>query len=487
MDSAIYTPEAIANNYAAGIQSRNQDVSADVLTPLTGGGVGYEPCLAIAEALAACRARYSGDPVEPAWLGGWQEEACRFAFEHTHVIDQEPRQFGKTYKIGIIITNYIGAGHRCFIAMPTLSQSARLIFRQVKQNLALLSHTFPALQLRSGYGNTDTVANQSEILLETGAGMVALSSDPESQKEGYTGSLLVFDEGHNTTVKVVDMMAPFVQRAMVKGTGKIIVLGVGGPIDSAIEKKKSQGFNALRLPASEIMRRWPTDNIGRPIAPIFEKAKRTMSPQMYAQHYELQPVSAGRRRLFPKLLDKLTGLDSAFGEYLVTFDAGYESDETWMSIGINYPGLNALRVIDHQVYANMLHEDIANAAAKYLYDRYINQGVTILSHNTACEGNGPGEMLSRRLERVPPFTNINRIYSTDTAPQGQLGSKSFWLTELMNLSQEGGLSIEDAELHELLSDLMFERKPDGTYDWPPSDALSTVWLMQAMRASAIGA
>lgn len=487
MESSIYTPESIANAYAASIASRSQDTSADVLAPLTGGGIGYEPCTEIAKALAYCRHKVTGDELEPPWLGGWQEEACKFAFEHTHVIDQEPRQMGKTYKVGIILTNYIGAGYRCFIAMPTLSQSARLIFRQVKENLNRLAPMFPALTLRSGYGNVDTVSNQSEILLETGAGIVALSSDPESQKEGYTGALLVFDEGHNTTVKVVDMMAPFVQRAMQRGTGRIIIMGVGGAIDSAVEKKKQQGFAHLRLPASEIARRWPKFNNGKPVAPIFDNAKRTMSKQMYDQHYELLPVSAGRRKLFPNLLDKLRGLDAATGEIFVTFDAGYESDETWMSIGVNYPGLNALRVIDHQVYVNMLHEDIAQAAAKYLYDRYINQGVPILSHNTACEGNGPGEMLVRRLERVPPFANINRIYSTDAAPVGQLGAKSFWLTELMNLSQEGGLAVEDTELHELLSDLMFERKPDGTYDWPPSDALSTVWLMQAMRASAIGA
>lgn len=329
--------------YAAALES-GQGLRAGIrpvhaIEELTGPGVTIAGVNALAEFLAECRALESATPVKSAYKGPWQAEICSWIGEHVYSAIQAPRRLGKTYSVALWGTLYIAAGYRVILALPTLRQSSRLIFRQITDNIGRLSAAFPALRKR-----VVDQPSMGEILWENAGQLICLSSDKDASVEGYGCEYLIIDEAHRTALERVAIFQPFTDDAVEQGIGRVTLLGIGGASTSALEGCKylhtdevEEGEVDLTLVASYKCLRYDADEmvIEFPqLRPRFDRARATMTKEDYDVQYRCLPVAEGTDKIFQTGIPKLAEFNrAAFTPTLYAgIDPGKKRDDSVLTI-----------------------------------------------------------------------------------------------------------------------------------------------------------
>ncbi len=214
----------------------------------------------------------------------WQPDMVRHMLAHPYSVIQGARQgTGKTSTTSKFIAACVALGLSVGVGMPTLRQGGRLLLRETLRRLEPLEAGLPAAFKR-------VVKNSLEYVWKNGASLTALSTDDAARAgaQGYTFDVLVIDEGHESKPEnTLDIFLPLVDVAMVEGRGRVVVLGVGGTLDSTIETVKAKGWPSLTIDDQRIIREAPA------WAPIFEARKRDFSERQYRQMYQCLPVLLG--------------------------------------------------------------------------------------------------------------------------------------------------------------------------------------------------
>lgn len=501
------SPQEVADNYGLAIASdawrQRGIIRRDALAPLTGGGVGVDACLRVAEALGRCQnietqydeelleelraAEERGEPgrFEDVYLGPWQKEDLTFLASHAYAALQGPRQTeGKTWTISVIGTTYTGAGWPAILGMPTLTQGSRIIFLRVKQNLARLAVTFPDLAIHPKLD----VDNQQEFTLNAiGGRMLVRTMDQDANNEGYSCALFIGDEMHKVPLKVLNVFVPMIRRYRRMGIGKVILSGIGGPPASSIEAVQDMeptadhpGYKSLRRDGEAMTRLYPW------LQPVQDEMLATLGREGYNQHWRCQRVLAGTMPIYRSLPETLEFEDHAVrAELCFIHDVGESEDHTYI-IAFAFQGEAAQAIASTRIEHGNL-EDQADQAA--LWMRGIikaNRHLTYTDENCIVEGNF-GRKYLERLQHTIGFAGAYAIFTSDK-PTGK-GRKTGWINSSRRRAQEGNLAIGPAcgQLRRALLELNFDISGTGARVWPHSDELSCMWLFEASRMGAFPA
>jgi hypothetical protein len=191
------------------------------------------------------------------------------------------RRSGKSYIVSVIAAIYIIQGENVIVGSPTLSQSSRILFKEISEITdTLFTLIGGCKKIRDSLTYT-TWSNGASLLALT-AGLVS------KQQEGYGGAFLLIDEGHQIDKEVLPRFLPSIDDAVEAGIGKVVVLGVGGHRSRLIEwVKEQQGWSSYKYKAS--METNPAKQV------IFDKAKATYPDWQWRQHYQCEQSSEGQR------------------------------------------------------------------------------------------------------------------------------------------------------------------------------------------------
>lgn len=400
----------------------------------------------------------------PGWWRPWQPRIFIAFLTYALVILQGCRQVvGKTFLASLLAVVYIVMGYRVIVVLPSLRQGSRILLRRILLWMLCLE---PYLGMRR------RVNNALEVEWNNGGGLMSLSSNEAATAgvQGYTGALLIIDEGHEAPDEMFSTYAPLVAIALKEGYGMILILGVGGAEDTVIERKKDAGYHLEFYDDKAILAQDPE------WGPYFEQQELELTPDGYDKMFRCLPVRAGKRLVFPQLLSVATVAGSSRVEMLFTIDVGKVVDETILTVTrVQYPVAN---VIEFRRWRGTDYVTQAQEIAAHIDENY-----TFLPYNVGIETNGPGEGLADIIEKIYPFSGITRIKTTDTPGSRR---KTIWIQELQTAAQRGNLAVGPERERRELSALSFEITPEGRYLWPHNDVLSTLWLLQALSQQAVG-
>lgn len=264
------------------------------------------------------------------WRGIWQLDAMRHIMDNPTSILQGTRQLtGKTWIDAMIATCYIWSGHPVIIGMPTFGQATKIIFNAINKSTRYLEAILPKGDLVRMQPD-----NQSHIVWSNGAELLAMSAGKATEKEGYTGALLLLDEGHRLDPETLDIIEPFITLALMDGYGRCIITGVGGPSESLIEKKKKKKktdkspYIPFKVTPEMIL---AEDGPDKKYQNVLDHFKASMTPAGYDQMVNCNVVTAGLRYTFdliPYDVDFPTERNRMTRETFGIDDAGHGKDHT---------------------------------------------------------------------------------------------------------------------------------------------------------------
>jgi len=379
------------------------------------------------------------------WHGLWQRRLVWNIVNNERVINQAPRQTGKGWVLALCCATALLCGLIVTIAMPTLTQSQRILFRAITGNMAKLERVFGSKLRR--IRNTET-----EVLWSNGAELRALSSNEASQKEGYTSHWVVIDEAHNAQPSLLAMFNPYLTQARREGIAKIILNGIGGHPSSVIEAMKDNGYSSLRID-DEIVQ---ADNPS--YAPIFEEARQTLSETEYRQHYKCLSVLEGSRYIFPIVNDAIElQRDIAPVRFHFGIDVGRVSDLTVVSV--------VERCGDSMNLVNELHIGACPFPEQAARVYQFIDGYPYLPEQIGLETNGMGIGLYDDL--VKKIFGVRPIRMTYELKRSAI----FELQRLMKLRKFG---VAEPRARGAFRDLTYEVNETYKYAFAHSDSLSAL-------------
>lgn len=450
-------------------------VSEDVIAPMTGGGVTFEAVEAVAEYLAYAYARVEGrTPPKSPWKGDWQRDAIRHVMANTYSTEQMARRLGKSYGTALIGTTYMGAGYPILGALPTMQQGSRQIFRQVSRNLSFLGLVFPVLAKR-------VIDNMSNILMPNKGEITLLSADKGAEKEGYGGAFLFVDEAHKCDVSTLQIFQPFTDDYVRDGVGRVLLLGIGGPPESAIEYMQNPPefqddmvsedgpalqtkYAPFRLDADDLARDYPS------LKPTFDKALALLGVDGYNQHYRCKTVPVGTRMVYPGLKRHIEGVvDTDKPRYIFGIDVGKVKDATVVAtLRVKEApklGVKALELIDYHEIRGSRYPEQGAEIMKYIWGYYKDPRERDLG-NINIETNGPGEPLADILEDMG-IVDLQRSWTDEKW-------KRLIIRDLQQGARQGWFAVPDSIAHRQLSALSFEIDGFGKEKWEHNDLHSAL-------------
>lgn len=449
----------------------------DVVEGLTGGGVTTAGVHALAEFLAGCYGIEQGTGTQPAYRGGWQNEIVDWIGAHTYNTVQVWRRAGKSYAVGLWATAYMAAGYRVIMAMPTMQQGSRLIFRQVSRNMHRLAVVFPALRNR-------LIDNATNILLENAGELTILSADKGAEKEGYGCEYLIVDEAHKCDISTLAVFQPFTDDAVEQGVGRVSLIGIGGPEESAIEAMQQEPsdtaeldliqeggadrpttrYDGLRMDSDEYVKIYPQ------LAARFERARRLLLPMEYDQHYRCKTVPIGTRMIYPGLRRKGENIiDTDSPRYVFGIDVGKKKDATVVAALMikDSKGLNvkSMELVHYHEIRGSRYPEQAPQIMEYIAGFYKQLSLRPIG-NIAIETNGPGEALADILEDYG-IVDIQRSWTDDKW-------KRYIIRDLQRGARDGSFSVPDSQAYRQLAALSFEIDGFGKEKWEHNDLHSAL-------------
>lgn len=453
----------------------------DVLEPLCGPGITTGGVVAIANLLAGMLALEQKKQNWQTFKGPWQEQIIEHIGANTYSSIQAPRRLGKTYSVALWAARYIGAGYPVILAMPSLKQGTQLLFAEINKVMKRLAKVFPELENRM---------KESEyhgyLYFENAGSLITLSMDKTSQKDGYPAALLIFDEAHKTTMTQLGIAQPFTDDYVSEGVGKVVLIGVGGPLESAIEATKYsrvdtvqdvdslidmsavETYANLRFDAELMMESFPQLNRR------FANAKATMTDiAAWNQNYRCLPVASGTDKIFQVGIPKRAEWNKELfaPHYRFGIDPAKRADDSVLTVLEIAPSViaaepgrmpyKAINIVERvKAPGGMPYPQQGRFYTSWIEEHYPG---ALPSHITV-ETNGVGEGLADIVSEITG--GINYYWS---AP--------FWKDALIGMMQTGarretfGCPVADVRME--LEPLMFVKDDKGKVEWQHNDTLSS--------------
>ena len=427
----------------------------------------------------------------------WQPQIIRGILSHTNTILQGCRQAtGKTYIAAVVACIDLLNGERDIYGMPSLRQGSRIGLRRILNWMSCLEpilgvrrrvdqltpelDRMDALERMIGLGLAPpeplkrTKNDALEVEWITGAGILAISTNEQATAgtQGYTGKRLFIDEAHEARDEYYGYYSPVIDVALRVGHGGVLVMGPGGDLESVIECKKEQDFHLEFWDDERILEMDPSWR------PVFERKKLELTPEMYDQMYRLLPVSAGKRYVFPHLVERADPGGDCYEQHYVTIDVGKIVDSTAVSVTHWTPTtINVLttRRWHGQDYVSQVHEIWG----------WINSTYYWRPENIIIEINGPGGAFAdvwRAVTGISP-----RRYTTTDTPGSR--KKTRCIEKLQVWAREGRLAVNEESSRRELMRLTYDYRltdQGAVAVWPHSDLLSTLWLLVPATMQAVG-
>lgn len=449
----------------------------DVVAELTGGGVTTAGVHALAEVLGGILGIEQGLDPQPAYRGPWQNEIVEWIGAHTYNTVQAPRRLGKSYSVSLWATAYMCAGYRVIMAMPTMQQGSRLIFRQVSRNIWRLSTIFPELFKR-------VIDNATNILLENAGELTILSADKGAEKEGYGCEYLIVDEAHKCEVSTLAVFQPFADDAVEQGIGRVSLIGIGGPEESAIELMQTEPeglerdplaeetavapetrYAGLRMDADDLVKLYPQLE-GR-----FARARSLLSIDEYNQHYRCKTVPIGTRMVYPGLQRyPSVKMETDTPRYVFGIDVGKKKDATIIcTLRVKESkqlGVKVLELIDFHEIRGSNYPAQGQSIMDYIWKFYPEARQRELN-NICIETNGPGEPLADILEENLGIVDLQRSWTDEKW-------KRYTIRDLQQGARQGWFACPDSIAHRQLVALSYEIDGFGKEKWEHNDLHSAL-------------
>ena len=401
----------------------------------------------------------------------WKSEAQRICMEELCESDrctyQGFRQKGKSFNMGLLGAAYTSCAGTPIVAAPTLGQASLIIFSNIKDN------TEQVLELLIGSVKKDP-DRATFVKWSHGGGLIALSAanitetgTKKKPPEGWTGNLLIIDEGHRIPPEFAGIFYPMLFDAEREGTAKIVILGVGGHKSSAIEVMKTRGYKQVFMPASKASELDPA------LIPIFARAKAELSEWEYRQMYECLPVTEGMRPMFvdvPGEIDVQKYRDQNLAPgFWFGIDVGKVKDSTVVKVVERWGDIRnevdsiELQGVDYVRQGQLIFDFI---------NRY-----PWLSERVTIELNGPGQALFDILNQWELFgksgRSINGINTTYDIKY------SVW-NDVNVAFREGWFGIKPEAARDHYASLLYNvKEDDGKIEFEHSDdwmALVMCWM-----------
>lgn len=453
--------------------------SVDAIEELTGGGVTMLGVERLAKYLAECRALETNTAVKDAFKGPWQREICQWIADNTYSAIQAPRRLGKTYSVALWGTLYVAAGYRVILALPTMRAGARLIFRQITDNIGRLALAFPALAKR-----VIDQPSQGEVLWENAGQVICLSSDKDANIEGYGCEYLIIDEAHRTALERVAVFQPFTDDAVEQGIGRVTLLGIGGGArtsalegtkylqlesdeEGAIDLTTLASYQHLRYRADDMVKDFPQ------LKPRFDRAKATMTQQDYDEQYNTEPGGEGTDKIFQGGIPAQAPWNKVVhgARYFAGIDPGKRKDDSVLvllevapsAIAFDRPRMAMNVVARIRPPRNTPYTE----QAKFYREQLELAGVP--ANHVSVETNGVGEGLADIMAETMP--GINYYWASEWY-------NNYLTGQLQDAARHNTFGIPDMSVRREVEELYCTRvaRPDGTTrtEWQHSDTFAAV-------------
>lgn len=308
------------------------------------------------------------------------------------VIIQAYRQFMKSFFCALLGANYTAFGGTSIIAAPTLNQATRIIYRNSKVNTdGLLDYASNKVR-KEPDTTTETIWENGGYLLALSARDVESREDKVKKPEGYTGHLLILDEGHMVHEKMVGVFTPMLSDARSAGLARVVISGVGGYKTMAIEAMKTRGYTTVRMTASRALEIDPT------LKPLFDEYREELSDWEWAKYYECEETAYGLKHMYTNLPGYIEN-DGRFDQrahFIFGIDVGRRKDYTVVKVlQVNGEGEMSLKneIETYKVGHKPMREQ-AKEIYTWVNQRYPNQWY---AGNIVCELNGIGKDLHDEL------------------------------------------------------------------------------------------
>ena len=393
------------------------------------------------------------------WRNKAQEICIREILDHDQVIFQAYRQFFKSFSSKLIGASYVFNGGIPIVAAPTLTQSARIIYRGIKANTNQLLKATDIQGRREPDTTTETVWWEGKPYTSDIIGsLLALSANELSPKkpEGYTGDILLVDEGHDVNESMVGVFTPMLSDSRQAGTARVLITGVGGHKTSAIEMLKQRGYHIVRMPASRALELDPT------LGPLFDIYREELSEWEWDKYYECKEITEGLRHMFPVVpggidITHLQALNMK-PRYWFGIDVGKRIDATVVKVMEQYGE------IVNDIESLELHGTDYVLQAQLIYN-YINDRFIWAPNRISIETNGPGEVLRDILNQQQYFGlggSIQGVTTTADLKEETWNTISRWF-------RNGTFGVSDPEARAHYEKLMYNVNDAGKIEFEHSD------------------
>jgi hypothetical protein len=406
---------------------------------------------------------------------------------HDQVTLQAFRQFFKSTLCSWIGGAYVINGGIPIVAAPTMRQSTKIIYWNIKNHANKCLSEYVGTIKREPDTTTDTIwwegkVDDSDII----GRLLALSANDKSNfpPEGFTGDFVIVDEGHLVPASMVGVFTPMIYHSRLDGTGKVVVSGVGGHKTSAIEALKKKGYHSVKMSASKAVEIEPA------MKDAFEVYRKELSDWEWDKYFECKEITAGLRIMYEDIpgyvMPSTITLASNFRpEYYIGIDVGRVSDQTVVKVVEVWPPeiegplrneiatfrLGAMNFIDQ---AGLIYDWIDNlkVAAPWKDNELIP--IPWDPKHIVVELNGMGVGLFDALNKTQ-FESVNGIYVDADL------KKDVWLDTNKN-ARNGRFGVMDEKDREHYLSMMYNtRESDGKLEFEHSDdwsALIMAWAAQ---------
>jgi hypothetical protein len=405
------------------------------------------------------------------WRGQYQCDYVESVLNNSYSIFQGPCQWsGKTFAGCLYACAALLEGQRGVAAFPTLRQGGRVLIRRLSNWMKVLEGIHGVKRSRPD--------STLEKTWDNGALLCALSTDESATAgiQGYTFDFLLGDEMHEVMADTI--IGPLFSRlelAMESGLGRIVLMGVGGPEESAIEHCKTltdpDGKAIFKVTHHD---RASVGAQNEAAARAFVNVPNIHPPHHVDKYYDCKPVREGARVIFHGIPEHAPYLKRFQPTSVVGIDVGKTSDHT---VALR------LRVAPHETHAQKLSVNVVDMFTVPLHLRWSEQAEMIAEwiepwkdnlrspSDIMVEVNGPGEGLLQALQdKWHP--RAGGVFMTDK--DNNLGLKSFLIYELQQRAAAGTFGIEVEDVRTDLAKLHYSVDEMGKMKFAHSDVLSAL-------------
>lgn len=298
----------------------------------------------------------------------------------------------------------------------------------------------------------------------------------KSTQTGRTFDILDLDEGQSLFSEDVAELDPSIAVAEAEGHGRLNVVGVGGPMESIIESRKSNGYTLFWCNDEMFLAENPM------FAPVFDQMRADNTDEWCDANLGCLPLAKGKRILYPDMHPPQP-LPAVAGSEINVFgiDVGRTRDYTLIAHMIWHPAINRLELRE---FKQIPHGNLIDQA-RHVYE-YIDQFAWICDRHQsfiACETNGIGYGLHDTLVRLHEIDSACAGFPYLTKFHVQKDSIHGAVQDLRVKMRDGVLQIHaDARTMRLgdppkrLDELTFTINERGDYKYEHHDGHSALLI-----------